>query len=128
MAQAGFRDVETRTVLVIFETDSPEQYTEFIRDVAPQLTTLLSGQPATVVERVWNRVTDAYRRFQGADGRSHRESSDLVQGSQVDRFPWTPTGGQGLACGSPSPSRSADNGPKTHASGSVGRCLVTRPA
>jgi SAM-dependent methyltransferase len=74
VAQAGFRDVETGTVLVIFETDSPEQYTEFIRDVAPQLTTLLSGQPATVVERVWSRVTDAYRRFQGADGRVRTEN------------------------------------------------------
>jgi len=77
VAQAGFRDVETGTVLVIFETDSPEQYTEFIRDVAPQLTTLLSGQPATVVERVWNRVTDAYRRFQGADGRVRTENQAI---------------------------------------------------
>jgi enediyne biosynthesis protein CalE5 len=77
VAQAGFRDVETGTVLVIFETDSPEQYTEFIRDVAPQLTTLLSGQPATVVERVWSRVTDAYRRFQGADGRVRTENQAI---------------------------------------------------
>lgn len=42
MARAGFRGIATGTVSVIFETDSPEQYTEFIRDVAPQLTTLLS--------------------------------------------------------------------------------------
>jgi hypothetical protein len=77
VAQAGFRDVETGTALVIFETDSPEQYTEFIGDVAPQLTTLLSGQRATVVERVWNRVTDAYRRFQGADGRVRKENQAI---------------------------------------------------
>jgi len=77
VAQAGFRDIETGTVSVIFETDSPEQYTEFIRDVAPQLTTLLSGQPAAVVERVWSRVTDAYRRFQGADGRVRTENQAI---------------------------------------------------
>jgi SAM-dependent methyltransferase len=77
VAEAGFRDVETGTVSVIFETDSPEHYTEFIRDVAPQLTTLLGGQPAAVQERVWGKVTDAYRRFRGADGRVRTENQAI---------------------------------------------------
>lgn len=77
VAQAGFRDVETGTVSVIFATDSPEQYTEFIRDVAPQLTTLLGDQPPAVQERVWGKVTDAYREFQGADGRVHTENQAI---------------------------------------------------
>ena len=76
-AQAGFRGVETGTVSVMFETDSPEQYTEFIRDVAPQLTTLLVDQPAAVQERVWEKVTDTYRRFQGADGRVRTENQAI---------------------------------------------------
>ena len=76
-AQAGFRDVETGTVSVIFETESPEQYTEFIRDVAPQLTTLLGDQPTAVQERVWQKVTDAYGQFQGADGRVHTENQAI---------------------------------------------------
>jgi hypothetical protein len=75
--QAGFRDVETGTVSVIFETESPEQYTEFIRDVAPQLTTLLGDQPTAKQERVWEKVTDAYRRFQGADGRVQTENQAI---------------------------------------------------
>lgn len=75
--QAGFRDVETGTVSVVFETESPEQYTEFIRDVAPQLTTLLGDQPTAVQERVWERVTDSYRRFQGADGGVHTENQAI---------------------------------------------------
>jgi hypothetical protein len=58
------------------ETDSPEQYTEFIRDVAPQLTTLLGDQP-TVVQRVWEKVTDAYRQFQGDDGRVLTENQAI---------------------------------------------------
>ncbi|MGH2555698.1 MAG: class I SAM-dependent methyltransferase [Actinomycetota bacterium] len=77
VAEAGFRDVETGTVSVIFETDSSEEYTEFIRDVAPQLTTLLGGQPAAVQERVWGRVTDAYRPFQGTDGRVRTENQAI---------------------------------------------------
>ena len=77
VAQAGFRDAETGTASVIFVTDSPDQYTEFIRDVAPQLTTLPIGQPAAVEERVWSKVTDAYRSFQGADGRVRTENQAI---------------------------------------------------
>jgi hypothetical protein len=77
LAQAGFRDVETGTVSVVFETDSPEEYIEFIRDVAPQLTTLLGDQPTAVQARVWEKVTDAYRRFQGPDGRVHTENQAI---------------------------------------------------
>lgn len=60
---AGFHGVETGTVSVVFETDTPEQYTEFIRDVAPQLSTLVSRHPTDVQERVWAKVTEAYRQF-----------------------------------------------------------------
>jgi enediyne biosynthesis protein CalE5 len=77
VAQAGFRDVQTGTVSVMFETDSPEQYTAFIHDVAPQLTTLLTGQPSAVQERVWNKVTDAYRSFERADGRVRTENQAI---------------------------------------------------
>jgi ubiquinone/menaquinone biosynthesis C-methylase UbiE len=68
VAEAGFRDVGTGTLSVVFKTDTAEQYTEFIRDVAPQLTSLLNGQPVDVEERVWGKVTEAYRQFLDAEG------------------------------------------------------------
>jgi SAM-dependent methyltransferase len=74
---AGFRDVQTGTLSVVFETDTPDQYTEFIRDVAPQLTTLLDKEPTDVRKRVWSKVTDAYRRFEGADGRVRTENQAI---------------------------------------------------
>jgi SAM-dependent methyltransferase len=77
VAEAGFRNVETGTVSVIFETASPQEYTEFIRDVAPQLTTLLGDQPDPVQARVWGKVTDAYRQFEGADGRVRTENQAI---------------------------------------------------
>jgi SAM-dependent methyltransferase len=77
VAEAGFRNVETGTVSVIFETETPEEYTEFIRDVAPQLTTLLGGQPAAEQERIWGKVTDAYRRFQRPDGHVRTENQAI---------------------------------------------------
>jgi SAM-dependent methyltransferase len=74
---AGFRDVETGTLSVIFETDSPEQFTDFIRDVAPQLTTMLGGRPLDVQEHIWGKITDAYRRFEGPDGGVRTENQAI---------------------------------------------------
>ena len=77
VTEAGFGDVETGTVSVIFETESPDAFADFIRDVAPQLTTMLTSQPAEVQERVWSKITDAYRRFQGVDGRVRTENQAI---------------------------------------------------
>lgn len=77
VTEAGFRDVETGMVPVIFETESPERFADFIRDVAPQLTTLLNGQSADVQERVWRKITDAYRPFEGADGHVRTENQAI---------------------------------------------------
>ena len=67
--EAGFEDVETGTVSVIFETDTPVQFTEFIRDVAPPFTVLLKDQTPDARERIWRKVTEAYGRFADASGR-----------------------------------------------------------
>jgi SAM-dependent methyltransferase len=77
VAEAGFTEVETGTVSVIFETDSPEAFADFIRDVAPQLTTMLAGHPADLQERIWGKITDAYRAFQDSDGRVRTENQAI---------------------------------------------------
>ncbi|MGH2679103.1 MAG: hypothetical protein ACRDG8_01245 [Actinomycetota bacterium] len=59
---------------MIFETESPDAFADFIRDVAPRLTTMLESQPADVQERVWAKIIDAYRRFQSANGRVRTEN------------------------------------------------------
>jgi hypothetical protein len=38
---AGFREVEIGAVSVVLETETPVQFTEFIRDVAPRFTALV---------------------------------------------------------------------------------------
>ena len=40
---AGFTDVETGTVTAIYQTDSPELATRWLRDVAPPITALVDG-------------------------------------------------------------------------------------
>jgi hypothetical protein len=66
---AGFQDVETGTTPVIFETETPAQFTEFIRDVAPPFTALLKDQTPEARKCIWGKVTEAYGRFADATGR-----------------------------------------------------------
>lgn len=67
--EAGFQDVETGAMAVIFEAETPAQFTEFIRDVAPPFSALLKDQTADARERIWRKVTEAYGRFADATGR-----------------------------------------------------------
>jgi SAM-dependent methyltransferase len=77
VAGAGFRDVATGTLRVVFATETPEQFTAFIRDVAPTVTALVEGQPPEVQERVWRKVTGAWAPFQDAAGRVRTENEAL---------------------------------------------------
>jgi hypothetical protein len=67
--EAGFQDVKTGTTAVIFEAETPAQFTEFIRDVAPPFSVLLKDQTPDARERIWRKVTEAYERFADATGR-----------------------------------------------------------
>ncbi|HUG16893.1 MAG TPA: class I SAM-dependent methyltransferase [Thermomicrobiales bacterium] len=83
-AGAGFRDVETGTITVVYETGTPEEFTEFFWDLAPpMITDLVNAQPPEVRQRVWERVTNVYRRFETAHGRVHTENQAIwVVGSR----------------------------------------------
>ena len=78
--EAGFVNVKTGTIDIVFTTDSPQQYTEFIRDVAPPITTLVNSQPPDVRERVWNKVTEGWKQFRDFDGRirTHNQANWVV--------------------------------------------------
>jgi ubiquinone/menaquinone biosynthesis C-methylase UbiE len=60
VADAGFRDVETGTLTVIYETASAEDFTQWVRDVAPPIARLTDEQPADVADRAWRSVTAAW--------------------------------------------------------------------
>jgi SAM-dependent methyltransferase len=66
--QAGFTDVAAGTTLAVYELPDRETCTRWVRDVAPPITELIAGQPASVQDEVWDRVTDAWSPFQGGDG------------------------------------------------------------
>jgi hypothetical protein len=80
VTEAGFRDVETGTVDIVFETETPQRFTDFIRDVAPPISGLVANEGPAVQERVWNRVVKAYGQLADADGhvRTHNEAVWVV--------------------------------------------------
>jgi SAM-dependent methyltransferase len=71
---AGFAEVETGTVTAIYQTDSPEQATRWLREVAPPISSPVDAQPPEVQERVWAEVTRAWAPYTGADGRVRLEN------------------------------------------------------
>jgi ubiquinone/menaquinone biosynthesis C-methylase UbiE len=77
VAEAGFRDVETGTVTAIYETTSPADFTQWIRDVAPPIVNLLKGRPAQTQERVWRKVTEALAPLVTAQGRLRTENQAI---------------------------------------------------
>jgi SAM-dependent methyltransferase len=77
VAAAGFRDVETGSLTVVFETGSPEDFTQFIRDVAPPIANLVNGQPPEVQDQVWRKVTAAWAPYLTSDGHVRTENQAI---------------------------------------------------
>jgi ubiquinone/menaquinone biosynthesis C-methylase UbiE len=66
----GFSDIEVRETEVVMEYDSPEDFTTFIREIAPPISALLASQPPEKQEEGWNAITEAVR--DASDGESVR--------------------------------------------------------
>jgi SAM-dependent methyltransferase len=77
VAGAGFHDVETGKLRVVFTTGSPEQATQFLMDCSPTMADLVGQQPTAVQERIWAKVTAAWSPFQGADGNVRTENEAI---------------------------------------------------
>jgi enediyne biosynthesis protein CalE5 len=77
VAHAGFRGVETGTVTAVYETPSPEDFTQWGRDVAPPIANLLTGQSPEVQEQIWRKVTEAWAPLTTADGRVRTENEAI---------------------------------------------------
>lgn len=67
---AGFRDVETGTIVSSFETETPEDFTQLMSDLAPRsIVGLIDSQPREVRERLWRKVTAVWTQFLDDNGR-----------------------------------------------------------
>lgn len=70
----GFSDVQVEEEDVSFEWDSAEDYTTFIKEIAPPVTALIAPHPPEVQEEVWGLITDAAREH-ATDGGSVKFSN-----------------------------------------------------
>lgn len=64
----GFSDVEVEEVEIEMEWQSPEEFTTFVREIAPPITALLAGQSDETRDEAWQAITDAIRQQASEDG------------------------------------------------------------
>ncbi len=64
----GFSDVQVEELEVEMEWESPEQFTTFVREIAPPITALLAGQDDETRDRAWQAITDGIALRASDDG------------------------------------------------------------
>ena len=64
----GFSDVEVEETEVTFEWQSPEEFTAFIREIAPPITAMIDPHPQDVQDETWEAITEAIRQAAMDDG------------------------------------------------------------
>ena len=72
----GFSDVEVEQADVAFEWESPEEFTVFVREIAPPITALMASHPQDEQDATWAAITEAVRAHAGDDG--HVRMSNVV--------------------------------------------------
>jgi enediyne biosynthesis protein CalE5 len=65
---AGFSNVEVEETEVIFEWQSPEEFTTFIREIAPPITAMIAPHPQEVQDETWAAITKSIREAAGGGG------------------------------------------------------------
>ena len=78
LSEGGFSDVEVEEVDVNLEWASPEDFTTFVREIAPPITAMMASQPADVQADTWAAITDAVGDAAEGDGRVRLSNLALV--------------------------------------------------
>jgi enediyne biosynthesis protein CalE5 len=61
----GFSDVEVEEADVTFEWESPEEFTTFVREIAPPIRAMIDPHPKEVQDETWTAITEATRKAAG---------------------------------------------------------------
>jgi SAM-dependent methyltransferase len=64
----GFSNVEVEEAEVAFQWQSPEEFTTFIREIAPPITAMIASQHQEVQDETWAAITEAIRQAAGGGG------------------------------------------------------------
>jgi ubiquinone/menaquinone biosynthesis C-methylase UbiE len=68
LTDGGFSDVEVEEADVTLEWESPEDFTTFVKEIAPPISAMLEPHPPDVQEATWAAITEAIREAAGGDG------------------------------------------------------------
>jgi SAM-dependent methyltransferase len=63
----GFSDVEVEEAEVSFEWESPEEFTVFVKEIAPPISALMASHPEDEQNATWEAITAAVREQAGGD-------------------------------------------------------------
>jgi enediyne biosynthesis protein CalE5 len=64
----GFGDVEVEEAEVSFEWGSPEEFTTFVREIAPPISAMMASHPPEVQDETWAAITEAVGQEAGGEG------------------------------------------------------------
>ena len=65
----GFSDIQVEETDVTFEWQSPEEFTTYIREIAPPVRAMIEPHPEDVQRETWAAITEAVGDHAGDDGK-----------------------------------------------------------
>jgi ubiquinone/menaquinone biosynthesis C-methylase UbiE len=74
LIEIGFKDVHTEHLNTVFEFNSAEEYTQFIKEIAAPVIGMLADETKSRQDEIWNKVTDAAKKY--SDSRGHVKFSN----------------------------------------------------
>jgi enediyne biosynthesis protein CalE5 len=64
----GFSDVHVEEIEVEFEWGSADEFTRFVKEIAPPVSKMIDSHPPDVQEKTWQAITDAAAQLASEDG------------------------------------------------------------
>ena len=74
----GFSDLEVEEIIVTMEWSSPEEFTTFIKEIAPPITAIIEPHPKEVQDETWAAITEAAREVAAEDGAVKQQNLALL--------------------------------------------------
>src|SRR5262249_4182430 len=73
----GFSGIEVEEIVLTMEWESPQEFTRFVREIAPPVSNLLKPHPQEVQDETWAAISDAAGEYV-VDDRVRMDSLALV--------------------------------------------------
>jgi SAM-dependent methyltransferase len=74
----GFSDIQVEEIDLEFEWDSPEEFTRFVKEIAPPVSNLMASHPPEVQDETWAAITEATRAHLGDDDKVRQKNLAFV--------------------------------------------------